>query len=387
MKTTRAPIATDFATAERAMPHTLKNQSQLMKHDNILTQVADSVSSLVVILNKERQIVYGNKTFLDMLGPTASESLIGKRPGEAINCMHSSQSEGRCGTTQFCSVCGAVNAILEAQQGTQATKECRIITNENEALDLKVTATPYYLSGDQYIFFAIADISNEKRRQTLERVFFHDILNSAGGISGLSSIMPLISDMDEMTKTAEIINRAASFLVDEINSQQMLTVAESGDLVLSFSQLESLTILKELGELYSQHEVIRDKFLSIDKNAVSGQAITDVVLLRRVLGNMLKNALEASPSGGKVTLSCSQNEDAIRFTVHNEVYMPREIQFQLFKRSFSTKGVGRGIGTYSMKLFGEKYLKGEVGFESTENNGTTFFIEIPLVHPDFKENI
>lgn len=385
MKTTRVPKKTAYAPAVRASRHTLKNQSQLIKHNNILTQVADSVSSLVVVLNKERQIVYGNKAFLDMLGSSASESLIGKRPGEAINCMHSSQSEGGCGTTQFCSVCGSVNAILEAQQGTQVTKECRIITSENDAMDLKVTATPYYLNGEQYIFFAIADISNEKRRQTLERVFFHDILNSAGGISGLSSIMPLISDMDEMTKTAEIINRAASFLVDEINSQQVLTAAESGDLVLSFSQIESLTILKELGELYSQHEVIRDKLLSIDKNAVSGQAITDVVLLRRVLGNMVKNALEASSPGGKVTLSCSQIEEAIRFTVNNEVYMSREIQFQLFKRSFSTKGIGRGIGTYSMKLFGEKYLKGKVGFESTENDGTTFFIEIPMVHPEYKE--
>ncbi|MBU3927085.1 MAG: GHKL domain-containing protein [Bacteroidetes bacterium] len=385
MNTIPYPKTTAYAPAERATLHELKNQSQLMKHDNLLTQVADSVSSLVVILNKERQIVYGNKAFLGMLGPTASENLIGKRPGEAINCMHASQSEGGCGTTQFCTVCGAVNAILEAQQGTQSAKECRIITNENEALDLKVTATPYYLNEEQYIFFAIADISNEKRRQTLERVFFHDILNSAGGISGLSSIMTMISDMDEMTETAEIINRAANFLVDEIKSQRMLTVAESGDLVLSFTQIESLTILKELGELYSQHEVIRDKILSVDKNSVSGQAITDSVLLRRVLGNMVKNALEASSAGGKVILSCSLTEDAIRFTVHNGVYMPQEIQLQLFKRSFSTKGIGRGIGTYSMKLFGEKYLKGKVGFESTENVGTTFFIEIPKVHPDFME--
>mgnify|MGYP006293419399 CR=1 len=37
----------------------------------------------------------------------------------------------------------------------------------------------------------------------------------------------------------------------------------------------------------------------------------------------------------------------------------------LFKRSFSTKGVGRGIGTYSMKLFGEKYLKGKVDFKNS----------------------
>ncbi|MDO8897067.1 MAG: ATP-binding protein, partial [Bacteroidales bacterium] len=376
---------TDYAPAERTSLNKLKNQNQLMKNDNILTQVADSVSSLVVILNKERQIVYGNKTFLSMLDTTASENIIGKRPGEAINCMHSNQSEGGCGTTQFCSVCGAVNAILEAQQGTQSVKECRIITNENDAMDLKVTATPYYLNDEQFVFFAVADISNEKRRQALERVFFHDILNSAGGIYGLSSIMPMISEMDEMTKTAEILNRAATLLVDEIKSQRMLTVAESGDLVLSLSKIESLTILKELGELYSQHEVIRDKILSIDKNSVSVQAVTDIVLLRRVIGNMVKNALEASSSGGKVTLSCSQKEDAVRFAVHNDVYMPKQIQFQLFKRSFTTKGIGRGIGTYSMKLFGEKYLKGEVGFESTENNGTIFFIEIPIVHPDFTE--
>jgi signal transduction histidine kinase len=386
MNTLPDPKKTDYAPAERATLNELKNQSQLLDHNNILTQVADSVSTLVVILNKERQIVYGNKSFISMLDSNESVSLIGKRPGEAINCMHASQSEGGCGTTQFCSVCGAVNAILEAQQGAQSAKECRIITQENDALDLKVTATPYYVNEEQYIFFAIDDISSEKRRQTLERVFFHDILNSAGGISGLSSIMPMISDMDEMTETAEIINRAANFLVDEIKSQRMLTVAESGDLVLSFTQIESLTILKELGELYSQHEVIRDKILSVDKNSVSGQAITDSVLLRRVLGNMVKNALEASLAGGKVTLFCSLMEETLRFTVHSDVYMPQEIQLQLFKRSFSTKGIGRGIGTYSMKLFGEKYLKGKVGFESTEENGTTFFIEIPQVHPEFKEN-
>jgi len=386
MNTLPDPKKTDYAPAERATLNELKNQSQLLDHNNILTQVADSVSTLVVILNKERQIVYGNKSFISTLDSNESVSLIGKRPGEAMNCMHASQSEGGCGTTQFCSVCGAVNAILEAQQGAQSAKECRIITQENDALDLKVTATPYYVNEEQYIFFAIDDISSEKRRQTLERVFFHDILNSAGGISGLSSIMPMISDMDEMAETAEIINRAANFLVDEIKSQRMLTVAESGDLVLSFSKIESLTILKEIGELYSQHEVIHDKLLSIDKYSISGLATTDAVLLRRVIGNMIKNALEASKAGGTVILSSSKPEEALRFTVHNDVFMPKEIQLQLFKRSFSTKGIGRGIGTYSMKLFGEKYLKGRVGFESTEENGTTFFIEIPQVHPEFKEN-
>jgi sensor histidine kinase regulating citrate/malate metabolism len=50
---------------------------------------------------------------------------------------------------------------------------------------------------------------------------------------------------------------------------------------------------------------------------------------------------------------------------------------QIFQRSFSTKGTGRGIGTYSVKLLTEKYLQGEVSFISTKEFGTTFYITIP----------
>ncbi|MCP4457600.1 MAG: sensor histidine kinase, partial [Cytophagales bacterium] len=60
----------------------------------------------------------------------------------------------------------------------------------------------------------------------------------------------------------------------------------------------------------------------------------------------------------------------------NDKYIKPEVQNQLFKRSFSTKGAGRGFGTYSMKLLGEKYLNGKVWFESTIKDGTTFYIEI-----------
>jgi sensor histidine kinase regulating citrate/malate metabolism len=57
--------------------------------------------------------------------------------------------------------------------------------------------------------------------------------------------------------------------------------------------------------------------------------------------------------------------------------MPEEVKLQVFKRSFSTKGKGRGLGTYSIKLLTEKFLKGKVYFISEENFGTEFTIEIP----------
>ncbi|MPN46151.1 hypothetical protein SDC9_193734 [bioreactor metagenome] len=60
--------------------------------------------------------------------------------------------------------------------------------------------------------------------------------------------------------------------------------------------------------------------------------------------------------------------------------MPPDSQLQIFNRSFSTKGDGRGLGTYSIRLLGEKYLKGHVGFTSNKNDGTTFFIRLPKEH-------
>ena len=57
--------------------------------------------------------------------------------------------------------------------------------------------------------------------------------------------------------------------------------------------------------------------------------------------------------------------------------MTREVQLGVFQRSLSTKGSGRGLGTYSMKLLTERYLKGHVSFTSTASGGTTFTIRIP----------
>ena len=63
--------------------------------------------------------------------------------------------------------------------------------------------------------------------------------------------------------------------------------------------------------------------------------------------------------------------------MHNNNYIPEDIQMQIFHRSFSTKESGRGLGTYSMRLVGENYLKGKVYFTSDKLKGTTFLIDLP----------
>lgn len=369
-------METFFASPERADREELLRQNALFKNNESLINIVNSVSQMLVVLNKERQIIFANKKFCDLVS-ISENNYLGKRVGEALNCIHSSQLNGGCGTTRFCSKCGAVNAMLEAELGETSEKECRITAINSESLDLKVTATPYTLQNEVFTVFAISDLSHEKRRQILERVFFHDVLNSAGGISGLSSVLTGIKDPDEVSEVAKLIHRSSEQLINEINAHRQLTAAENGDMVVNITDIESTSLLKQLAELYSKHEITREKYIIIDSNAESLVCETDPTLLKRVLGNMLKNALEASYPGSTITLSSTKKNGAAKFWVHNENYIEPDAQLQLFKRSFTTKGVGRGLGTYSMKLFGEKYLKGEVGFVSEKNEGTTFFIKLP----------
>jgi sensor histidine kinase regulating citrate/malate metabolism len=62
--------------------------------------------------------------------------------------------------------------------------------------------------------------------------------------------------------------------------------------------------------------------------------------------------------------------------------MPPEVEMQVFMRSFSTKGVQRGLGTYSMKVFGEQCLGGKVNFTTDPGKGTTFYIDLGNIVED-----
>ena len=68
----------------------------------------------------------------------------------------------------------------------------------------------------------------------------------------------------------------------------------------------------------------------------------------------------------------------IIWEIWNNGFIPADVQKRVFQRHFSTKATfGRGLGTFSMKLFGEHYLKGKVSFDSSESNGTTFRFRLP----------
>ena len=89
---------------------------------------------------------------------------------------------------------------------------------------------------------------------------------------------------------------------------------------------------------------------------------------------MVINALEASEAGDTVKLTVEATENQVTFAVWNRASIPNQVAIRIFQRNFSTKqNSGRGLGTYSMKLFGEEVLGGKVGFFTSEEEGTRFY--------------
>ncbi|MFZ4455189.1 MAG: ATP-binding protein [Bacteroidales bacterium] len=379
---------TYFASAKRDPRDMVYLNYQEIKNNDYLTEILDAMPDIAAVLNEHRQIIYGNESLLGFLQLIDQNDLLGLRPGEVFNCVNSRLNSGGCGTSENCKYCGAVNAILESQQGVKkVAKECRITTqtdDSTEYLDLIVTATPFVFRSKTYTILSIKDISNQKRRQILERIFFHDILNIAGSIKGFADVLKStrsteseIHDKDVL-EYIDVMGQLSNELLDEIISQRTLLSAESGDLHINISRISSEIILKDTTSYLSINGFSESKKTRIAADSENVFFDTDVTLLKRVIINMLKNALEASFIDQAVVLSSKKFDKYVEFSVHNEGVMPPEVQAQVFQRSFSTKGTDRGIGTYSIKLLTERYLLGSVGFVSEKDKGTTFFIQIPL---------
>lgn len=370
--------ATRFARAGRASVEELTAQIRHSLSDPCFNVVLEAVHGYVAVLNEHRQILGANQALLDALNANLGHSVIGLRVGEAFNCVHFTEGTDGCGTSTHCRTCGAVLAVLAAQAHDRSEeRECRLTVlrdNQLQAVDFQVRATPLHLAGATVTAAVFQDVSAVKRREVLEQVFFHDLLNTLGGIAGWTELM---KSSDQQFAAREIASLAEG-LKDEILSQRTLLEAERGDLTITSSRVDASDLVARLTVIFEHHPAAEGKLLRVRALPDRRHLRTDPVLLLRVLVNMVKNAFEASPAGAAVELGFEWVEARPSFVVHNDTVIPDDVREHIFERSYSTKARhGRGTGTYSMKLYGENYLHGSVTFTSDAASGTTFRMTLP----------
>jgi signal transduction histidine kinase len=184
-----------------------------------------------------------------------------------------------------------------------------------------------------------------------------------------------LPDNRDVRKIMEAIER----LQNEMSLQRSLSRRRDAKYAPRKSPSSSTDRIKrETGLIVHRHKAAHGKTI---KEKWPGENIalkTDALMVSRVLGNMVINALEASAEGESVHLTTWIEPAQITWEVWNNGFIAVDVQKRVFQRHFSTKATfGRGLGTFSMKLFGERFLGGKVSFESSAEDGTTFRFQLP----------
>lgn len=373
------PQTTCFLPATLAPREEVLRQHSLLTSDPLIRGLVDSSLSLTMILNEQRQAVLINEAFRARLGIEDAAEAVGLRLGEYLGCRREAGAPSGCGTSQACRSCGAGRAMFAALKGMPAVSPCRIQTVVcGQDLTLMARVTPFAHKGEQFLLVSASDIAHEIRRRELERIFFHDVLNTASGVQGLIHFMQDAGTGAVIENCLPIARRASDTLIDELLSQRDLASAENGELTVAPRHVAAKALLVQIGGMFASHALVKDRRVVVDPDSESLLLITDETLLSRVLVNLIKNALEAIPAGAAVTVACRREGDSAAFSVHNPGFIPPEVRDQIFQRSFSTKGTGRGLGTYSIRLLTENYLGGAASFTSDPDHGTTFRASYPL---------
>ncbi len=370
-----------FASPHRSDEKELASQIEIVSHNPLVSGILNATSGVMAVLNKHRQIISLNNSFLSYLGIDNPAEALGVRPGEVLQCVYVDEAPAGCGTGKMCSTCGAAIALVASMdEGTPIERVCAVTARRGERtidLALQVRAHPIDIDKERFLLIYLEDITLQQQRAALERTFFHDMNNLLFPIVTGSEL--LVDDLrPENIDIARDIHRAALRLMNEFSIQKTLLQSNNYSYKTRREKLSVRVILDDLKQFIISHPAARQKEIVVEEPLPNLVVETDFALISRILANMLINALEATAEKGQIKLWVEKDRYKCRFNVWNAGEIDENLQPRIFQRNFTTKKQeGRGLGTFSMKLFGEQILDGSVDFTSSPEQGTLFTFTLP----------
>jgi signal transduction histidine kinase len=172
-----------------------------------------------------------------------------------------------------------------------------------------------------------------------------------------------LESLQEIEKNVDYINKIVADLQDF--ARPLKPNAEETDLKLIIDELLAKNGLPENVEV------------SIKVEAEARKVVADSIFINRMMYNLVNNAVQAMPKGGKLTIHAYKEAKDVVITVKDTgVGIPEKVKSKLFTPMFTTKAKGQGFGLAVIKRMAEA-LGGTVSFESQEGEGTTFTIRLP----------
>ena len=186
-----------------------------------------------------------------------------------------------------------------------------------------------------------------------------------------------------------LLKRASETLLEQIQNLSQIATAFSNFGAMPKAENEKV-VLNEI--VASVHDLFRKRddmdinlFVPIDELVV----FADKNHLIRILNNLVKNAIQAIPEDrtGEITMRLTKEANTAVIEVKdNGVGIPPTMHDKVFKPNFTTKSSGTGLGLAISSNLIESF-NGRIYFVTTQGEGTSFFVELPLMRSDYAPNL
>lgn len=349
------------------------------------SKVADRTAELRQAYEQVRLIVDSLPAGVAVIDPGSHRILDINPAGLA---MLGQPRENVVGATCFDCFCPAQRGACPVVDGGRdlVSVERVIQCAAGRAIPVLKTAVRTHLGGRPCIIESFTDISEQRKlaelRADVERMTRHDLKSPLTGVIGLPDVILANADFPDHYRTPmALIKEAGLKMLGMINLSLDLYKMETGTYALDPQPVELAGVLasvaRDLGAL------VRGKRLDVvfetdGRAGLQGPVVVlgEALLYFSLFSNLLKNAAEAAPEGGAITVSLV-GRDRVWVAIHNSGVVPEEVRGRFFEKyATSGKSGGTGLGAYSARLIVEN-LGGNIDFLTDAAAGTTLFLSLP----------
>ena len=236
-----------------------------------------------------------------------------------------------------------------------------------------------------------AEAANEAKTEFLQRMS-HDIRTPINGICGMVNIADhYADDMEKQTEYRTKVKEASNLLLELVNDVLDMSKLESGEIILEEVPFNLSSISREVFIVIEQMAAEQNIRIMWEKKEITHRDfIGSPGYVKRVMMNILSNAIKYNRENGQIYISCMEIPSELPEMATMEfvcrdtgIGMTEEFQKCVFEpfaqehKGSRTKFAGTGLGMPIAKNLVEK-MGGTITFESKEGMGTTFVIRVPF---------
>ncbi|MDP3726104.1 MAG: PAS domain-containing sensor histidine kinase [bacterium] len=297
--------------------------------------------------------------------------------------------------------------VIKTGQGVKMANHTLLITRDGQKIPVADSAAPIKNDQGNIIgcVLVFRDMTREweidKSKSEFVSLASHQLRTP---LTGIEWTIDLFIKKEKLTEQGKKYLQDIRFSSSRLSAliKLLLNVSriESGKISIAPESLELVELIKKYIRecpIYYEKRKISLIFIKHPEKCI---VTTDKNLFQYILQNLVSNAIDYTPPGGKVEILLEDKQDTILLQVRDTgIGIPKEEQSHIFEKfvrasnAITTKPDGTGLGLYIVQET-VKFLGGKIWFESQEGKGppagrqgSTFFVELPLVaqaHPGEK---